>query len=122
MADEFHSDEDFALGVEDFPSERDYKLHCLRHSTSHIMASAVQQMFPEAKFGIGPPIKTGFYYDMQAAEAAHTGGHVEIERRMREIKEGREFKRETLGEHEGARILWLSRSAVQNRIDQRYTR
>ena len=64
MGDEFQSDQDFALGVEDFPSERDYKLHCLRHSTSHIMASAVQQIFPEARFGIGPPIKTGFYYDM----------------------------------------------------------
>ena len=56
MGDEFQSDQDFALGADDFPSERDYKLHCLRHSTSHIMASAVQQIFPEAKFGIGPPI------------------------------------------------------------------
>jgi len=60
MGDEFQSDQDFALGVEAFPSERDYKLHCLRHSTSHIMASAVQQIFPEARFGIGPPIKNGF--------------------------------------------------------------
>jgi threonyl-tRNA synthetase len=45
MAEEFQSDQDFALTVEDFPSERDYKLHRLRHSTSHIMAAAVQQIF-----------------------------------------------------------------------------
>src|SRR5438045_3044100 len=95
MADEFQSDQDFALGVEDFPSERDYKLHCLRHSTSHIMASAVQQIFPEAKFGIGPPVKNGFYYDMQLPRPLTPEDLTEIERRMREIvKEGREFHRE----------------------------
>ena len=65
MADDFQSDQDFALGVEDFASEREYQMHCLKHSTSHIMAAAVQQIFPEVKFGIGPPIKNGFYYDMQ---------------------------------------------------------
>jgi hypothetical protein len=46
MADEFQSDEDFALGAEAFESEAEYKLHCLCHSTSHIMAYAVQQIFP----------------------------------------------------------------------------
>src|SRR6185436_1105997 len=94
MADEFHSDQDFALGVDDFPSERDYKLHCLRHSTSHIMAAAVQQVFPEAKFGIGPPIRNGFYYDMQLARALTPEDLEEVERRMKQIvKENREFQR-----------------------------
>ena len=60
MGEDFNSDQDFALGLGDFPSEREYLLHCLRHSTSHIMASAVQQIFPDVKFGIGPPIKNGF--------------------------------------------------------------
>jgi threonyl-tRNA synthetase len=96
MGEEFQSDQDFALGVGDFPSERDYKLHCLRHSTSHIMASAVQQMFPEAKFGIGPPIKTGFYYDMLLPRPLTPDDLDEIERRMREIvKSGLQFARET---------------------------
>ena len=96
MGDEFQSDQDFALGVEDFPSERDYKLHCLRHSTSHIMASAVQQIFPEARFGIGPPIKTGFYYDMMLPRPLTPDDLEEIERRMREIvKSGLQFARET---------------------------
>lgn len=95
MAEDFHSDQDFALGPEDFPSEKDYRLHCLRHSTSHIMAAAVQQIFPEAKFGIGPPVKNGFYYDMQLPRALTPEDLEVIERNMRAIvKEGREFKRE----------------------------
>src|SRR5215210_3715405 len=93
MGDDFQSDQDFALGVESFPSEHEYKLHCLKHSTSHIMAAAVQQIFPEVKFGIGPPIKNGFYYDMQLPRPLTPEDLVEIERRMREIvKEGREFQ------------------------------
>lgn len=95
MGEEFQSDQDFALGVEDFPSERDYKLHCLRHSTSHIMAAAVQQIFPDVKFGIGPPIKNGFYYDMMLPRSLTPDDLEEIERRMREIvKSGLQFDRE----------------------------
>jgi len=96
MGEEFQSDQDFALGVEDFPSEREYQLHCLRHSTSHIMAAAVQQIFPDVKFGIGPPIKNGFYYDMQHRRPLTQEDLEEIERRMREIvKDGIEFNQET---------------------------
>ena len=96
MGEEFQSDQDFALGVEDFSSEREYQLHCLRHSTSHIMAAAVQQMFPEVKFGIGPPIKNGFYYDMQLPRPLTQEDLEEIESRMREIvKGGIEFAQET---------------------------
>ena len=95
MGEEFQSDQDFALGVEDFPSERDYKLHCLRHSTSHIMAAAIQQIFPDVKFGIGPPIKNGFYYDMMLPRPLTPDDLEEIERRMREIvKAGLQFARE----------------------------
>ncbi|HEX5735742.1 MAG TPA: threonine--tRNA ligase [Blastocatellia bacterium] len=95
MADDFQSDQDFALGVEDFASESEYQMHCLKHSTSHIMAAAVQQIFPEVKFGIGPPIKSGFYYDMQLARPLTPEDLTEIERRMREIvKQGLEFHRE----------------------------
>jgi threonyl-tRNA synthetase len=96
MAEDFQSDQDFALGPEDFPSEQDYRLHCLRHSTSHILAAAVQQIFPQARFGIGPPIKNGFYYDMQLPRPLTPEDLEEIERRMREIvKEGREFEQQT---------------------------
>ena len=96
MGDEFQDDQDFALGVDSFPSEREYKLHCLKHSTSHIMAAAVREIFPDVKFGIGPPIKNGFYYDMQLPRPLTPDDLQEIERRMREIiKEGREFNQET---------------------------
>ena len=95
MGEDFQSDEDFALGAEAFASEREYKIHCLRHSTSHIMAAAVQQIFPDARFGIGPPVKNGFYYDMQLPRPLTPEDLDEIEKRMKEIvKEGREFKRE----------------------------
>src|SRR5258706_13897603 len=96
MGEDFQSDKDFALGAEAFASEQEYKLHCLRHSTSHIMAAAVQQLFPEAKFGIGPPIKNGFYYDMQLPRALTPEDLEEIQQRMKQIvKEGRPFARET---------------------------
>jgi threonyl-tRNA synthetase len=96
MGEEFQTDQDIALGPEDFPSEREYRLHCLRHTTSHIMAAAVQQMFPEAKFGIGPPIKTGFYYDIQLPRPLTPEDLEEIERRMREIvKANYELRQET---------------------------
>ena len=95
MADEFQNDMDFALGAEQFESEEEYKLHCLKHSTSHIMAYAVQQMFPEVKFGIGPPIKNGFYYDMELSRPLTPEDLEEVERRMKQIvKEGLPFQRE----------------------------
>src|SRR5437763_15799523 len=95
MGEEFQSDQDFALGAAVFASEREYKIHCLRHSTSHIMAAAVQQIFPAAKFGIGPPVKNGFYYDMQLPRALTPEDLEEIQQRMKQIvKEGRPFERE----------------------------
>jgi threonyl-tRNA synthetase len=42
-------------------------LNVLRHSTAHVLAQAVQDVFPEAKLGIGPPIENGFYYDFSVA-------------------------------------------------------
>ena len=53
------SDQDFELGAGDSYVEK------LRHSAAHIMAQAVKRMFPEAKFGVGPTIDGGFYYDME---------------------------------------------------------
>ena len=96
MGDEVHSDQDIALGVSDFPSERDYQMYCLKHSTSHLMAAAIQQIFPDAKFAIGPPIKNGFYYDMELPRPLTPEDLEEIERRMKEIsKGGFEFQQET---------------------------
>lgn len=47
-----------------FESEADYRLYCLRHSCAHILAQAVQRLHPATRLAIGPPIKDGFYYDI----------------------------------------------------------
>ena len=69
-------------------------LDILRHSAAHVMAQAVQELFPEAKLGIGPPIKDGFYYDFDVAEAFHPDDLKRIEKKMQEIiKRGQRFSR-----------------------------
>jgi len=66
----------------------------LRHSTAHVMAQAVQELFPDAKLGIGPPITDGFYYDFDVAEPFVPENLEKIESRMRKIiKEGQKFDR-----------------------------
>ena len=61
----------------------------LRHSTAHVMAQAVQELFPQAKLGIGPPITDGFYYDFDVDEPFVPEDLEKIESRMRKIvKEG----------------------------------
>lgn len=66
----------------------------LRHSTAHVMAQAVQQLFPEAKLGIGPPIENGFYYDFDVETPFVPEDLAKIETAMRKIiKEGQRFER-----------------------------
>jgi threonyl-tRNA synthetase len=66
----------------------------LRHSTAHVMAQAVQDLFPDAKLGIGPPIENGFYYDFDVETPFHPDDLEKIETRMRKIiKEGQRFSR-----------------------------
>ncbi len=69
-------------------------LAVLRHSTAHVLAQAVQDMFPEAKLGIGPPIKDGFYYDFDV-DRPFTPEDLEVlEKRMVVIvKSGQRFSR-----------------------------
>ena len=69
-------------------------LDILRHSTAHVMAQAVQELFPEARLGIGPPITDGFYYDFDVPEPFKPEDLDKIESRMRKIvKEGQKFAR-----------------------------
>ncbi|MCM2579429.1 threonine--tRNA ligase [Streptomyces meridianus] len=69
-------------------------LNILRHSTAHVMAQAVQELFPEAKLGIGPPIKDGFYYDFDVEKPFHPDDLKRIEKKMQEIvKRGQRFSR-----------------------------
>ncbi|TSB22321.1 threonine--tRNA ligase [Streptomyces sp. NBC_01525] len=69
-------------------------LNILRHSTAHVMAQAVQELFPQAKLGIGPPIKDGFYYDFDVETPFHPDDLKRIEKKMQEIqKRGQKFAR-----------------------------
>jgi threonyl-tRNA synthetase len=69
-------------------------LSILRHSAAHVMAQAVQELFPAAKLGIGPPVENGFYYDFDVPEAFGPDDLKAIEQRMRQIvKQGQRFQR-----------------------------
>ncbi len=67
------------------PSEGLFPLSTLRHSVSHLMASAVAKLFPDTKFGFGPSIEHGFYYDMELAEPLEAKDLKKIEKEMRRI-------------------------------------
>ncbi|MCB9526691.1 MAG: threonine--tRNA ligase, partial [Myxococcales bacterium] len=60
----------------------------LRHSTAHLMASAVAELYPGTKFGIGPHIEHGFYYDMELPQTLTNDDLPAIEEKMREIAKG----------------------------------
>jgi threonyl-tRNA synthetase len=62
-------------------------LQVYRHSTAHLLAAAVLELFPETKLGIGPPIETGFYYDFQRPEPFTPEDLDKIEKRMWEIQQ-----------------------------------
>ncbi|PKK14406.1 MULTISPECIES: threonine--tRNA ligase [Thermomonospora] len=73
----------------------------LRHSTAHVMAQAVQELFPEAKLGIGPPVENGFYYDFDVARPFTPEDLKRIEKRMREIiKQGQRFSRRPVSDEQ----------------------
>jgi len=81
-------------------------LAILRHSTAHVAAQAVQQAFPEAKLGIGPPIKDGFYYDFDAPRPFTPEDLVDLEQRMVAIvKSGQRFQRRVVTEQEAVAEL-----------------
>ena len=73
----------------------------LRHSTAHVLAQAVQGLFPDAKLGIGPPIENGFYYDFDVNVPFTPDDLVRLEKRMQEIvKAGQRFSRRVVTEDE----------------------
>lgn len=79
-------------------------LSVLRHSAAHVLAQAVQDLHPEAKLGIGPPIEDGFYYDFAVPTPFQTDDLTRIEERMREIvKAGQVFRRRAFASPQAAR-------------------
>ncbi|HEY2548971.1 MAG TPA: threonine--tRNA ligase [Streptosporangiaceae bacterium] len=72
----------------------DEGLAILRHSAAHVLAQAVQQQFPDARLGIGPPVENGFYYDFDVREPFSPDDLKSVEQRMRQIvKQGQLFRR-----------------------------
>ncbi|WP_194785651.1 threonine--tRNA ligase [Actinomyces haliotis] len=77
-------------------------LNILRHSATHVMAQAVQEIFPDVNLGIGPFITDGFYYDFGNIDAVTPELLKDIEKRMKRIvKEGQSFVRRDISEEEG---------------------
>ncbi|MGH7750604.1 MAG: threonine--tRNA ligase, partial [Candidatus Dormibacteria bacterium] len=76
----------------------------IRHSAAHVLAQAVQQMFPEAKLGVGPPITDGFYYDFDVAAPFTPEDLTKLESAMKKIiKAGQRFSRRRYDSLEDAR-------------------
>jgi len=81
-------------------------LNVLRHSTAHVMAQAVQQVFSQTRLGIGPPIKDGFYYDFDPERPFTPEDLEKIESAMRKIvKDGQRFKRRVTTEADALKEL-----------------
>jgi threonyl-tRNA synthetase len=81
-------------------------LHPLRHSTAHVMAGAVLDLFPGTKLGIGPAIKDGFYYDLATPRPVVPDDLARIEARMREVVEADvPFERSEMSRDEGLRFF-----------------
>ncbi len=88
---------------------REEYLNALRHSCAHLMAQAVQELFPGTKITIGPAIENGFYYDFDSPHRFTEADFPKIEARMREVAAGRHpFKGEEIS-FEEARRYWEKR-------------
>ncbi len=75
----------------------DEKLEIMRHSAAHLMAAAVAELYPKAKFGVGPTVENGFYYDILTKKPISEDDLEKIEKKMQEIvKRGDKYTREEM--------------------------
>jgi len=88
----------------------DEQLHAMRHSLAHITAAAVRRLWPEAKFGVGPVVENGFYYDIDLGDQKISEANFgKIEKTMRRIiTEAQEFERSTMPVDDA--IAWAKES------------
>jgi len=84
----------------------DSDLYRIRHSCAHVMAQAVVEMFPEAKYTIGPPVENGFYYDFDLPRPLTPDDLQVIEKRMRQVIAGRfPFERKVVSADEARQVF-----------------
>ncbi|MDQ2711013.1 MAG: threonine--tRNA ligase [Acidobacteriota bacterium] len=105
--------------VEILTSKNPEALQVLRHSTAHLLAAAVLELFPETQLGIGPPTESGFYYDFDRAEKFTPDDLEKIEARMREIQaRNLPFERELTSKQEGLQKYqkdWMKHELIEER-------
>src|SRR5512147_1205416 len=81
-------------------------LYRIRHSCAHVMAQAVLEMMPEAKYTIGPPVENGFYYDFDLPRTLTPEDLEKIEKRMKEIIRSKfAFQRQAVSAEEARSIF-----------------
>jgi threonyl-tRNA synthetase len=111
--------------VEILTSKNPEALQVYRHSTAHLLAAAVLELFPETKLGIGPPTDTGFYYDFQR-ETPFTPEDLEkIEARMWELQaKGLPYERKLTVKTEGLKKYaddWMKVQLIQEKADETFS-
>ena len=88
-----------------FPSDKE-ALHFLRHTSAHVLAQAVKELFPEAKLGIGPPTEEGFYYDIYYERPFNEEDLEKIEKRIKEIiKKNLPLERKEISKEEAKKLF-----------------
>ena len=96
-------------------------LQVYRHSTAHLLAAAVLELYPETKLGIGPPTDTGFYYDFQRDTPFTPGDLEKIEERMWELQaKGLPYERVMTRKDEGLRKYsedWMKVQLIEEKAD-----
>src|SRR5579862_3871562 len=108
--------------VEILTSKNPEALQVYRHSTAHLLAAAVLELFPETKLGIGPPTEAGFYYDFQR-ETPFTPEDLEkLEARMAELQaKNLPFERKLTAKSDGLKKYaddWMKRELIQEKADE----
>ncbi len=97
------SDRDEVEGVE---ISSDDGLSILRHSTAHLLAQAVQELYPQTRLGIGPPIEDGFYYDFDPVDAFTPEDLQKLEKRMKElVGKSQKFIRKEVSDSQARELL-----------------
>jgi threonyl-tRNA synthetase len=92
--------------LESVPVDTEDGRAILRHSTAHVMAQAVQALYPDAKLGIGPPVENGFYYDFDVMTPFTPDDLARIEKKMQDIvKAGQRFSRRAVSDDDARREL-----------------
>ncbi|HME06894.1 MAG TPA: threonine--tRNA ligase [Bryobacteraceae bacterium] len=108
--------------LEILTSKNPEALHVYRHSTAHLLAAAVLELFPETKLGIGPPTDTGFYYDFEREKPFAPEDLEAIEARMWDLQaKGLPFERILTRKSDGLEKYkddWMKRELIEEKADE----